>query len=142
MPFQWLDMRIGEEHDRRRREESIRRRLPEGLTELHTYLASCVAEYTKAFGANAAEIEFQNERVHITVREEQPGRWEQQAKVEITVDLSMPGFRVERALGPLMIEVGLLPGDKLFYRDGEEFLTMEELTRRILDQAFFPKLAE
>jgi hypothetical protein len=41
-----------------------------------------------------------------------------------------------------MIEVGLLPGDKLFFRDHDEFLTMEELTRRILDRAFFPKLGE
>jgi len=39
-----------------------------------------------------------------------------------------------------MIEVGLLPGDKLFYRDQDEFITGEELTRRILDRALFPKL--
>jgi hypothetical protein len=43
---------------------------------------------------------------------------------------------------PLEIVVGLLPGDMLFYRDGDKYLTMEELTRRILDQALFPKLAE
>jgi hypothetical protein len=41
-----------------------------------------------------------------------------------------------------MIEVGLLPGDKLFYRDQDQFVTMEELTRRILDRALFPKLGE
>ena len=57
-------------------------------------------------------------------------------------ETSLPGFRIERGGEPLMIEVGLLPGDKLFYRDKDEFLTMEELTRRILDRAFFPKLGE
>jgi len=34
----------------------------------------------------------------------------------------------------------VLAGDKLFYRDGDEYITLEELTRRILDRALFPKL--
>jgi hypothetical protein len=41
----------------------------------------------------------------------------------------------------LDIELGLLPGDKMYYKDGDKFLTMEELTRRILDRSLFPKLA-
>jgi hypothetical protein len=40
--------------------------------------------------------------------------------------------------------VGVLPSDKLYYRDCEQdkYLTMEELTRRILDRVLFPKLRE
>jgi hypothetical protein len=43
-----------------------------------------------------------------------------------------------------MVEVGLLPDDKVFYRDRDQdkYLTVEELTRRILDRSLFPKLAE
>jgi hypothetical protein len=52
-----------------------------------------------------------------------------------------PSLHIDRSGDVLDIEVGLLPGDKVFYKDGEEFLTMEELTRRILDRALFPKLA-
>ena len=61
------------------------------------------------------------------------------AKIEMSIIASLPGFRIERGGEPLMIEVGLLPGDKLFYRDQDQFLTMEELTRRILDRALFPQ---
>jgi hypothetical protein len=39
-------------------------------------------------------------------------------------------------------KAGPQPEDKLFYRDGEQYLTMEELTRRIMDKALFPKLGE
>ena len=36
----------------------------------------------------------------------------------------------------------MLPGDRVFYKYGEQFLTMEQLTKLILDRVFFPKLAE
>jgi hypothetical protein len=62
--------------------------------------------------------------------------------VDVTVAPALPGFRIERGGEPLEIVVGILPGDKLFYRDGDQYLTMEELTRRILDKALFPKLGE
>jgi hypothetical protein len=35
-----------------------------------------------------------------------------------------------------------LPGNKLFYRDQDKYLTAEQMTRRILDRAPFPKLME
>jgi hypothetical protein len=56
----------------------------------------------------------------------------------------IPGFRLERGEYSLAIEVGVLPSDKLYYRDCEQdkYLTMEELTRRILDRVLFPKLRE
>jgi hypothetical protein len=80
--------------------------------------------------------------MRLIVREEQDGRWEQRSKVDVTVVPSLPGFHIERGSETLEIVVGILPGDKLFYRDGDQYLTMEELTRRILDKALFPKLGE
>jgi hypothetical protein len=78
------------------------------------------------------------------VREEKDGQWQPRGKVEITAIPTLPGFQIERGSGPLVIEVGMLPGDRIFYRDQEldQYLTMEELTRRILDRALFPKLRE
>jgi len=40
--------------------------------------------------------------------------------------------------------VGLLPSDKLFYRDRaqDKYIAMDELTRRVLDRALFPALPE
>ena len=84
----------------------------------------------------------QASKIRLTVREEQEGKWQQRAKVEMSIVASLPGFRIDRGGDPLMIEVGLLPGDKLFFRDQDQFVTMEELTRRILDRALFPKLGE
>lgn len=135
-------MRIGEERERRQREASVLERLPRGLEELHTHLATCVATYTEAFGAESAEIQFADGHIRVTVRGEKDGKWEPRAKIEISSVSNPPSFRVEREEGTQSIEVGVLPGNKLFYREGEEYLTMEELTRRILDRAFFPKLVE
>ena len=84
----------------------------------------------------------QGSKIRITIRDEQDGKWQQRTKIEMSIVSSLPGFRIDRGGEPLMIEVGLLPGDKMFYRDKDEFLTMEEMTRRILDRAFFPKLGE
>ena len=52
--------------------------------------------------------------------------------------------QIDRAGRPLTIEVGMLPGDKLYFRDMEldQYVTAEELTRRILDRGMFPKLPE
>jgi hypothetical protein len=101
-----------------------------------------VEAYAGAFGPESADIHLQASKIRIAVREEQEGKWQQRAKIEMSIVVSLPGFRIERGGEPLMIEVGLLPGDKLFYRDQDQFLSMEELTRRILDRAFFPKLGE
>ena len=143
MSFQWLQMRVQEEQERREREAQILARLPRALEEAYRHLAACIETYVGAFGPESADIHLQASKIRITVREEQDGKWQQRAKVEMSIVASLPGFRIDRGGGePLMIEVGLLPGDKLFYRDQDQFLTMEELTRRILDRAFFPKLGE
>jgi hypothetical protein len=56
----------------------------------------------------------------------------------------VPGFQIERGNEPLIIEVGMLPEGKVFFRDRvlDKYLNMEDLTRRILDRALFPKLGE
>lgn len=146
MTFQWLNMRISEEQDRRHRQAQILERLPRALDELHRGLVACVDSYAGAFGPEASDIQMHGTKIRVTVREEKGGKWEQCAKVEATILPSLPGFRIERGAPsdaePLMVEVGLLPGDKLFYRDGEQYLSMEELTRRVLDRAFFPNLGD
>jgi hypothetical protein len=135
-------MRVQEEQERRQREGQILARLPRALEETHRHLADCIEAYVGAFGPESADIHMQASKIRITVREEQEGKWQPRAKIEISIIPSLPGFRIERGGEPLMVEVGLLPGDKLFYRDQDEFITGEELTRRILDRALFPKLGE
>src|SRR5579862_5450815 len=122
MSFQWLRMRITEEQDRRQRESLIQDRLPRALADVQAAMAACVESYTAAFGTGAAEMQAESEVTRIIVRDEQlGGAWADRAKIEIFVDETIPGFRIERGTGtPLLIEVGLLPGDKLFYRDKAE----------------------
>jgi hypothetical protein len=144
MSFQWLTMRIGEETDRRRREAQVLERLPRALEELHKYLKECIDDYRKAFGPESVETAATSSRVHITVREQRDGKWEPASKIEILVDTLLPGFKIDRAGLPLTIEVGILPGDKLYFRDSEQdqYVTTEEVTRRILDRGLFPKLPQ
>ena len=141
MSFQWLEMRIQEERERRNREAQILERLPGALEELLSELGSCVGSYTAAFGEESAEIEPYGRGIRITVREEEEGKWKVCSKLAIEIVAALPGFRIDRGDGePLQIMVGVLPGDKLFYREGEEYIGMDELSRRILDRALFPKL--
>jgi len=142
MSFEWLTMRIGEERERRQREVTILALLPKGLEELHATLADCVATYTAAFGAESAAIQLGGGAIQVTVREKREKGWQPRAQVEVSTVADPPAFLIRRGEESFSIEVGLLPGDKLYYRDSEEYLTVEELTRRILDRALFPKLAE
>ena len=143
MPFQWLEMRITEEKDRRRREAQIRERLPRALDDLHAALSACISAYTQAFGAESAALSRDDGHIRITVNEQRNQTWKPAATVEIASDPLLPGFRIARGEQSLEIEVGMLPNDKVYYRDREldQFVTIEELTRRILDRSFFPKLA-
>jgi hypothetical protein len=144
MSFQWLQMRIQEEKDRRQREAEILACLPRTLEDLHRDLAACVANYTLAFGAEAADIALLPAKIRVMVREQRDGGWQQSSQVEVSTAPTIPGFQIDRGDVSMVIEVGLLPGNKVFYRDREQdkYLTMEELTRRILDRTFFPKLPE
>ncbi len=136
-------MRISEETDRRQREALIHERLPLALEEVHNALARCVETYREAFGTDSAEVRSEGStRLRVLVREQQNGRWQESGVVDIKIDNTIPGFHVDRSGDPLVLEVGILPGDRVFYRDPEkdQYLTMDDLTRRILDRCFFPKL--
>ena len=137
-------MRIQEEHDRRKREASTLDRLPRALEELHGMLKQCVETYRANFGEDSASLLLMPTRIKITMREQQGEQWQTVSKVEVLTVPELPGFRVERGEYSLALEVGILPNDKLYYRDREQdkYLTLEELTKRILDRAFFPKLKE
>ncbi|MDR3698796.1 MAG: hypothetical protein P4L56_04115 [Candidatus Sulfopaludibacter sp.] len=146
MSFQWIQMRISEEKDRRKRETATLERLPLALEDVHLSLVACVEAYQKAFAAEAVTIHLHTSRIRAIVREEVDGKWQQTARVEVTLIPTLPGLQIDHGNGaePVLIEIGLLPGDKLFYRDrvNDQYVTMEELTRRILDRALFPKLGE
>ncbi len=142
MSYQWLQMRITEEQERRQRESHIHERLPRALDELAETLLECIEAYSEAFGPESAELQLIGSGIRIIVRDRLNDRWQEASRVEIESDLELPGFRIDRAGETFQIEVGLLPSDKVFYRDREQdqFLTIEDLTRRILDRALFPKL--
>jgi hypothetical protein len=133
MSFQWLQMRITEEKERRERERMILERMPRALEELRATLTLCVETYNQAFGADSVRLRLEQATIYVAAGDGQ---------IEIATDLSLPGFRIELGADRLLIQVGMLPGDKLFYRDDDKYLTAEEMTRRILDKAFFPKLTE
>lgn len=143
MAFQWLNMRISEERDRRTKEEATLARLPGAFEELHGQLAACIEAYGEAFGRESADIQFFAGKIRVAAREPRDGAWETVAKVEITTDPALPGFKVDRGAGePMLIEVGLLPGERLYYRSDDQYLTADEMTRRILDRTLFPRLKE
>ncbi|MGO9893246.1 MAG: hypothetical protein ACLPX8_03410 [Bryobacteraceae bacterium] len=142
--FQWLTSRIGEERERRRRETEIQDRLPEALHELHEVLSRCVDTYRDAFGRDAAEISFLASRIRVTVAEGKPNKAgaTPALQVEVVIDVKVPGFTVRHGSDSLEIRVDIFSGGKPSYRDGDQYLNMEDLTRRILDPVFFPKLGE
>jgi Zn-finger nucleic acid-binding protein len=144
MGFQWLQMRIQEERERRQREAQILEILPHTLEELNRALVECVESYTGAFGRETADIVMLPTKIKVTMREPRDGQWPTTSKVEIAMAPAVPGLQIDRGDVSMTIEVGMLPGNKVFYRDREQdkYLTMEELTRRVLDRAFFPKLQE
>jgi hypothetical protein len=144
MSFQWLTLRIIEEQERLQREAEVLARLPRAIEELQAELKLCIDEYRNVFGPESAEISGYLSRIRVTVREKREGKWEPVSKIEIHVDTALPGFQVDCAGGPLTIEVGMLPGDKIFFKDSklDQYVTPEDLTRRILDRTLFPKLPE
>jgi hypothetical protein len=133
MIFQWLQMRITEEKDRRERENNILNRLPSALEEVRGELAGCLDAYNVAFGEARAVIETAGGAIHVTNGDE---------RVRVMLDPMLPGFQIDRGESKLAIEVGILPGGNLFFRDAEKYITLEEMTRLTLDRALFPKLKE
>ncbi len=133
MSFSWLEMRVAEEKDRRKREAEIQKRLPHTLEDLHRMLVECVEAYTQEFGADSADVQLREGSVRATAHG---------LEVQVSADAALPGFRVDRRGEALSIEIGALPGDKLFYKHEERYLTEEQLTRLILDRVLFPELGE
>lgn len=142
MTFQWLQMRITEENDRRFKEAQILERLPAVMDEVHGAIAECVRDYAEAFGKEAIELNYFLHKIKVTIRDRREGKWEKIATVEVKSVTKPPSVHIDRNGDPLDIVVGVLDGDKIFYKDGDKFLGMEELTRRILDRSLFPKLGE
>ena len=141
MPFQWLQMRISEENDRRAKEEETLERLPRVMDEINAAISDCVADYAAAFGKESIDLNYFLHKVRVTVREKKEGKWEKVTKVEVSTITKPAALHIDSNGDVIDIEIGVLPGDKIFYKFEESFLTMEELTRRILDRSLFPKLA-
>jgi len=135
MSFQWLEMRIGEEKDRREREAQVLARLPRAIDELERSLAACVDAVGAAFGAEAVQLT--RNGLHLNATGEG-------GAVEVAPVLELPGIEIRRNGSARRIQVGMLPGDRVFYLDlsHDQYLSMEELTKLILDRVLFPKLQE
>jgi len=144
MSFQWLQLRIQEEKDRRQREVLTLQRLPLALEELHDILKQGLRPYTSSFGEDTVDIVFLQNRIKVTARDPHDSRSQNTSKVEVALAPDIPGFRIERGEKKLDVEVGILGSNNLFYRDRERdvYLNMEDLTKRILDPLLFPKLPE
>jgi hypothetical protein len=142
--FQWLTIRIGEERERRRRETEIQERLPDALHELYDVLSRCVETYRDAFGPGSADISFMASKIRVTVADSKSVKaiLIGGIQMEIVIDNKIPGFMVHHGTDSLEIRVDILAGGKPSYRDGDHYLNMEELTRRILDRVLFPKLLD
>jgi hypothetical protein len=144
MSFEWLQIRITEELERRQREQQTLERLPRALQEVHTGLAQCIETYRRTFGPSSAEIRREADRISISVSDQRDLNARRRTTIEISLVPELPGFRVELAEGPWLVEMGMLEGEKLFYKDQErnQYLSLADLTRRILDRALCPKLKE
>jgi hypothetical protein len=145
MSYQWLRMRISEEEDRRTREYNTRERLPRALDELKRALNNCVEAYREAFGQESAELYVEDGKIRVVAREEAAQRWQPRATTEVSSVPAVPGFQIDRpGEPPQIIDVGMLPGDKFFYRDREAdtYMGLEDLTKKILDRILFPKLKD
>ncbi len=142
MTPQWLEMRIQEEQDRRQKEARIQELLPQALEDVHSRLAACVARFKEAFGPESAEVSNLVSKLRVITREEQAGKWQTRGKVDISLVSLPPSLKIEGPdSDPLLIEIGLLSGDRFSFKFGEQFLTEDDVSRYILDRLLFPKLA-
>src|SRR5581483_321330 len=101
--------RISEEKDRRKREAATLENLPRAVEELHTALTGCIETYQQAFAPEAASLHLQGTKIRVIARHEVDGRWQQSAKVEVTLVPTLPGFQVDNGAGgeQQLIDVGL-----------------------------------
>jgi hypothetical protein len=140
MGQQWLDMRIVEERERREREAATLAMLPTALGELHATVEECVRDFDRTFGPGAAEARLEGGRIHVEVRDQQGGKWVARPPVFISLIPELPGFLVEAGTETLRVEIGSVPGGHYYYRVGDDYITLDELTRLMLDKVLFPRL--
>lgn len=135
MSFQWLQLRIGEEKERRDREAQVLARLPRAIDEIEQNLAECIQDFGGELGGDTARVT----RDGLNLQAYGDG-----GTVEVAAVLELPGIEIRRGGAARQVKVGVLPGDKVFYLDVEadQYLTMAELTRLVLDRVLFPKLKE
>ena len=86
MAFQWLQMRIQEERERRELQRKHLERMPAALQEIHDYLADCIRSYTENFGSNSADIVLLPNLIKVTVREERDGTWQVAASYQTNAE--------------------------------------------------------
>jgi hypothetical protein len=127
-------MRISEEKDRVSREQAVLSRLDGALDEMVKILGECVTTFNEGF-----EADVRLERAAHSISVDVAGD-----VVTLSTDTALPGFQVTHGENRFPIVVGVLPGKNLFYRDpvADKYLTMEDVTKKILDRAMFPKLPE
>lgn len=136
MSFQWLTMRISEENDRRERENAVLARLEEVFLELRAHLAECVETYNQAFAGAPARLEDLPgpvRTIRISANDQQ---------VEMSLDHTVPGFQIDQPSGRKSVITGVLPGGNMYYRDVDKYLSLEEVTKMVLDRTLFPKLKD
>jgi hypothetical protein len=135
MSFQWLHMRIGEEKDRRDREAEVLARLPRAFDEMEASLTGCVEAFAAEFGGDSVKLR----RDGLKLSANGDG-----GAVEVNPLLELPGIEIRRNGSAREIKIGMLPGDRVFYLDvtADQYLSMDELSRLILDRVLFPKLQE
>src|SRR5438309_11366726 len=101
MSFQWLQMRIGEERDRRAREKQILDRLPGAMDELEESVKACLDGYKAAFPGDPAELGRDGLRLAVAGTG---------GRVEVTATPELPGFAIASAGAAQQVPIGILPG--------------------------------
>lgn len=142
MSYQWLDMRITEEADRRQREAKTLACLPGAFQELRGAIAVCLSAYCEAFGAASAELTETPAGLRVTAYDRGPAGRVEHARVDVSLVTELPGIRITSGAEPVLIDMGVMPDGEVFYRLHGSFLTMEDVTRSVLDRVLFPKLGE
>ena len=135
MSFQWLEMRIGEERDRRAREKQILDRLPGAMDELEESVKACLDGYTAAFPGDPAAPGRDGLRLGVTGT---GGAWRSRLR------RSFPDSRSRRRARRSRFRSASCRATNCFISTWPEdrYLSMEELTKRILDRVLFPKLKD
>ena len=54
----------------------------------------------------------------------------------------LPPSKSKAPKAKLIIEIGVLSGDRFSFKLGDQFLTDDDVSRHILDRLLFPKLVE